>query len=200
MIVCSFSHTYSIQIRETSNIIQAGTTIIPGQQASISLQGLHNSMESNKLTKTLKRNVNITNYEYPTKPITHVYSPNILFKKIQKMLFLRQYHKTQPLLFTSCIFNDWIIILFICSSLIFIPLSFQVCLACFLFDVFVCIYVYIFILTGLFFCYFTFYLVHFQLSLFALLFIFYLLISLVWKCPLSIFVCFLFQVFFFLLF
>ncbi len=95
MIVCSFSHTYSITIREASNIIQAGTTIITGQQASISLQGLHSSMESNKLTKILKRNVNLTNYEYPTKPISHTFTVLIYsLKKFQKMLFLRQCHKT----------------------------------------------------------------------------------------------------------
>ncbi len=87
------------------------------------------------------------------------------------MLFMRQYHKTQPSLFTICIFNDWMILLFICSSLIFIS-SFIPSLFSLLSLWCVCMYVYIFILTGLFFCYFTFYLVHFQLSLFVLLFYF----------------------------
>ncbi len=176
MIVCSFSHTYSITIREASNIIQAGTTIITGRQASISLQGLHSSMESNKLTKILKQNVNLTNYEYPTKPISHTFTVLIYsLKKFQKLCFWGNTIKLSlhcsPVAFSMI---EW----FFCSFALHLssfPLSFQVCLACFLFDVFVCIYVYIFILTGLFFCYFTFYLVHFQLSLFALLFIFYLI-------------------------
>ncbi len=45
-----------------------------GQQASISLLRLHSSMESNKQTKILQWNVNLTNYEYPTKPISHTFT------------------------------------------------------------------------------------------------------------------------------
>ncbi len=146
MFVCSFSHTYSITIREASNIIQAGTTIITGQQASISLQGLHSSMESNKLTKILKRNVNLTNYEYPTKPISHTFTVLIYsLKKIQKCCFWGNAIKLSlhcsPFAFSLI---EWMILLFIWFHLSSVPLSFQVYLACFLFDVFVCMFIYLF--------------------------------------------------------